>query len=273
MAAPSALSPRLACLCADHIDIRNAILAAGLSTTLDMCGLPKDPDVAADRLRLDEPSRVHFRHIFSIIRKRAEDTDAARMSQVLDVLNAEGDVIMRKTRLDVHRGGFWHRAVNVWVLCPSTSRVLLGQRAATKDMHPLKWTCVCSRVPSGELSMNCAVARLNTEFAINAEADRDISLIFRLKCAKDMTNGVFAGHQDAAWIDVYVACFDEEIPIEMLHVDVEHKVNAKYVTVAELEKAYKEHDEGFVQPPEQEYCKRLLFHLKKICRDHAMETR
>merc|ERR1719160_484169 len=102
---------------------------------------------------------------------------------------------MSKSRYIVHREGFWHRALNVWVIDLSTGRVLIGQRAASKDIDPCKWTCVSGRVPSGELSMNAAVSQLENEFSIKPtstsqsgvtsgppSALREVSLMFSIKC-------------------------------------------------------------------------------------------
>merc|ERR1711990_557217 len=125
----------------------------------------------------------------------------------------------------------------------------MGQRAITKDVDPKKWTCVCGRVPSGQLSMDTAVERLRTELSIEAEPDKQLSMVFRLKCPRLIRDGVFAGMQDGAWIDVYVACLPDEIPTEKLHLDVRAKQAVKYVDVAEVQTALKTNDTTYVIPP------------------------
>lgn len=114
--------------------------------------------------------------------------------------------------------------------------------------------------------MNSAIERLKTQFAIAVVPDQQIALKFSLKCPKKITKGIFDGHHDGAWVDAYVACIDEEIPIERLHLDVRATQSAKYVTLAELQAAYEGKDESFVHPTNDEYVKKLIHHLKKTCK-------
>jgi len=263
------LSPRLASLCADVDEIRVAVIRANLLTTQDLGSLAMDADIAADKLKLSTPARALFAPIFAITKARAECNDEERMNQMLDVLNGEGQLIMRRPRADVHRLGFWHRAVNVWIICTSTSRVLMGQRSMSKDMDPRRWTCVCGRVPSGELSYNAAAERLHAEFSIKDLPDDQLSLMFSLKCPRKFHKGIFTGQDDGAWIDVYVACLNEEIPVEKLHLDVRAKQAAKYVPLLELQRSYELEDENYVIPTNAEYCKKLFHYLKKTCEAKA----
>lgn len=167
--------------------------------------------------------------------------------------------------MPVHRQGFWHRAVNVWILCTSTSRVLIGQRSVSKDVDKGKWTCVCGRVPSGELSHTAAVERLEEEFSIRDLPDEQVSLIFSMKCPRKITTGIFAGQDDGAWMDVYVAVLKEEIPIEKLHLDVRAKQAAKYVSLEDLQRNLEVKDDKYVVPSNPEYTKKLFHHLRKTC--------
>eukprot|EP00747_Dinoflagellata_sp_TGD_P168524 gnl/TRDRNA2_/TRDRNA2_195087_c0_seq1.p1 gnl/TRDRNA2_/TRDRNA2_195087_c0~~gnl/TRDRNA2_/TRDRNA2_195087_c0_seq1.p1 ORF type:complete len:275 (-),score=60.57 gnl/TRDRNA2_/TRDRNA2_195087_c0_seq1:63-887(-) len=266
MAAKRNLSPRLASLVADSDELRDAVMRANLLTTQDLGSLALDLDQAASRLNLSDEARSAFASVFQICRSRAESKDEEKMNMMLDVLNSEGQLIMVRRRCDVHKQGFWHRVVNVWVIVTSTWRVLLGQRAMSKDMDPRRWTCVCGRVPSGELSHTAAEERLETEFSIRDLPHTEISLMFSMKCTRLITRGLFAGQQDAACTDVYVACLKEEIPVEKLHLDVRAKQAAKYVTLEELQSAYNIKDESYVIPSE-EYSKKLFHYLRKTCEE------
>mmetsp|Transcript_37975 Transcript_37975/g.80741 ORF Transcript_37975/g.80741 Transcript_37975/m.80741 type:complete len:283 (+) Transcript_37975:71-919(+) len=266
-----ALSPRLGRLVGGNAEIYDALLKAGLCTTQDLGTLGMDVDTAAKRFGLSLPARAVFADIYVIAKAKSDGRDEERMAMELDVLNAEGDIIMTRPRCDVHSQGFWHRVVHVWVVCPSTQRVLLGQRAVSKEIDPHRWTCACGRVPAGELSMTTAVARLATEFSIHVDPGpssseaEEISLIFRMKCPREMETGIFAGQFDGAWVDVYTAILDEEIAVERLHLSVRDKQAAKYVTLQELETAYASSDPNYVMPMNPEYTKRLLHYMKKAC--------
>merc|ERR1739848_657513 len=128
-----------------------------------------------------------------------------------------------------------------------------------------KWTCVCGRVPSGELSHTAVVERLDEEFSIKGLPDEQVSLIFSMKCPRKFSNGLFAGQDDAAWMDVYVAVLQEEIPIERLHLDVRAKQTAKYVYVSDLQRALESQDDEFVIPSNPEYAPKLFHYLRKTC--------
>jgi len=260
------LSPRLAAVCEESDEIRVAIKSGGIFTTQDLLALGMDADSVASRLRVGGDAKLILARVFTIAKAQAEGHDEERMAQTIDVLNGEGEFIMRRSRGDVHRLGMWHRTVNVWVVCPSTSRVLLGQRAANKDVDSHRWTCVCGRVPSGELSMNTAVARLATEFSIQAVPDQQIFMVFSMKCPRTIESGVFAGQHDGAWADVYLATIEEEIPTARLHLDVRAKQAAKYASLAELQRAYEVKDESYVTPPNDEYIKKLMHYLRKTCK-------
>jgi len=236
-------------------------------TTQELSNFGVDAEEVAIRLGLSLPAQKAFANVFACVRDRASGHAEARMQQMLDVLNDSGQLIMRRTRADVLSKGFWYRAVNVWAVCPRTSRVLVGQRAVSKDMDPDKWTCVCSRVPSGDMSMNVAVEQLHQELGITAVPDEGVSLAFSLKTSREITRGLFSGQTDKTWTDVYVARLEEEVPLQVVHLDVRAKRAAKYVEVSELEKALMEKDDSFVIPASEEYTRKLIRHLKRMCAD------
>jgi len=213
-----------------------------------------------------------------------------RMKCALDVLNSEGQFIMSKPRYIVHREGFWHRALNVWVVDLSTGRVLIGQRAASKDIDAGKWTCVSGRVPSGELSMNAALSQLENEFSIkpakeshsitgvstgaiqkSADILREVSLQFSIKCDRPIHNGVFAGQRDATWLDVYAACLTKEIPVEKLKLDLRDKQAARYIRLEQLRRAYARRDPEFVIPANDEYVAKLFKYLTRLVKTFQAE--
>ena len=63
-------------------------------------------------------------------------------AELFDVVDAEDRVIGQATRSEVHARGLLHRASHVFVF-NSDGQLLLQQRSATKDAHPLCWTSSC----------------------------------------------------------------------------------------------------------------------------------
>lgn len=189
-----------------------------------------------------------------------------KMNMMLDVLDSEGHFIMSKPRSVVHKEGFWHRALNVWVVDMSTGNVLIGQRPITKGIDPGKWTCVTGRVESGQLSLTSALEQLFGETSIKMEdsLEGQMQLMFSIKCAHQITNGVFAGQRDATWLDVYAACLQETIPIEQMKLDTKDKQAAKYISIDKLHEAYVEKNPDFVIPSNEEYTRKLFQYLRTL---------
>jgi len=268
------MSPRLGALLADSEQLRQRIQLHSVCTSRDLIALALDAKTAAARLNLKPEELAAFSKVFALAQLQSEGYDEARQMQMLDVLNAQGHLIMTRPRSDVHRQAFWHRAVNVWIVCPTTSRVLLGQRAVSKDSDPHKWTCACCRMGSGELSMSTAITQLAAEFSIKAEPEEQcrggivagVQLAFMLKTRREITKGIFAGQADCTWVDVYLALLDEEIPVERLHLDVRAKQAACYVTIPELEAAWQQKSDNYVTPPD-EYSNKLLRYIKTACKE------
>lgn len=69
--------------------------------------------------------------------------------ELLVVVDRQDRVLGAATRRAIHRDGLLHRAVHVLVF-NTDGLLLLQQRSATKDTHPLHWECVGGHVAPGE---------------------------------------------------------------------------------------------------------------------------
>lgn len=189
-----------------------------------------------------------------------------KMNMMLDVLDTEGHFIMSKPRSVVHRQGFWHRALTLWVVDLKSKSVLIGQRPTSKDIDPGRWTCVTGRVRSGQLSISAALEQLEGETSIKMSdaVHGDVQLMFSIKCAREIENGIFAGQRDATWLDVYAAVLRDTIPIEQLKLDTKDKQAIRYIKISELKEAYERKDPEFVIPSNEEYTKKLFHYLESI---------
>jgi len=220
------------------------------------------------RLGLTAEQQGKFNKLFALSKLQAECQDEERSKLPLDVLNSQGRTMMALPRADVHQQGYWHRAVNVWILCPSTGRVLVGQRATGKYVDARRWTCACGRLDAGEHSMDAAVRRVAAEFNISAvpeqqeisEETASVNLIFMLRVRSQIEKGVYAGQEDNTYLDVYLATLHKEIPLEHLQLDVRDKQACKYIAIDELEMAFRQKSESFVIPSE-EYSRKLIYYL------------
>jgi len=197
----------------------------------------------------------------------ADDEYIEKMNKMLDVLDCEGNFIMAKRREQVQQKGFWHRALNVWVLDMSSGQVAVGQRPQTKDIDPGKWTCVSGRIASGELSLQAAVDALDGELGLPFE-ESNVHFLFSIKCQKPINAGPFQGVMDRVWLDVYAACLDEHVPVSSMKLDVRDKLAVKWVRIEELQQQFSNPNGEYVAPNNDEYSERLFKHLWRLVREH-----
>ena len=89
------------------------------------------------------------------------------MAEYLDLLNEDGiktgDIATRK---DVHKYGYWHRAV-IAAVVNSDNKVLMQRRSEQKEKYPGLWDLsTAGHVMAGESSLTTCVRELNEEIGI-----------------------------------------------------------------------------------------------------------
>ena len=105
-------------------------------------------------------------------------------AELFDVVDAEDRVIGQATRSEVHARGLLHRASHVFVF-NSDGQLLLQQRSATKDAHPLCWTSSCSgHLDAGETYEIAAVRELKEEIGLEA----DVEFLVKLPAGPEPSN-------------------------------------------------------------------------------------
>ncbi|MGE4517966.1 MAG: NUDIX domain-containing protein [Desulfobacteraceae bacterium] len=79
---------------------------------------------------------------------------------------------MVKSRDEVHRKGYIHKTVHVWVVSPD-NQILIQKRAKTKLTHPEMWDVSCAgHVSAGDTSLETAVKELYEETGIKASPSK-----------------------------------------------------------------------------------------------------
>jgi isopentenyl-diphosphate delta-isomerase type 1 len=88
------------------------------------------------------------------------------MEEMLDVIDADDNVIGRTTREECHKKLFRHRAIQVFVF-DTTGRVFVQKRTKTKDAFPsLYEASISGHVKAGETYKNAAERELAEELGI-----------------------------------------------------------------------------------------------------------
>ncbi|MEX0274135.1 MAG: NUDIX domain-containing protein [Flavobacteriaceae bacterium] len=82
--------------------------------------------------------------------------------------NPTGQQIMKS---EAHRKGLYHMSVHIWLYTPN-AQVLIQQRAAGKDTHPLRWdVSVAGHVGAGETVELSAVREVMEEIGLEIHVD------------------------------------------------------------------------------------------------------
>lgn len=93
---------------------------------------------------------------------------------LLEIVNAENEVIGIERRGIVHATNLMHRSVHV-VLLNSDNHIFLQQRAWNKDSEPGKWdTSSAGHVDPGESPLEAAERELNEELGLRGVALEEI---------------------------------------------------------------------------------------------------
>ena len=117
--------------------------------------------------------------------------------------------------------GEYHIVVSIWTI-DTNNKILLTLRSPDKEPFPDAWECTGGSALAGETSIDAAVRELYEETGINASPE-DLTLI-------DSETG------ETAFFDVYV--LRRDVPLSELIFQQGETVDAKWVTMAELEALY-----------------------------------
>ncbi len=90
-------------------------------------------------------------------------------SEILEIVDSHDTVIGTGTRGEIHRMGFFHRAVHMFVFNPA-GQVYIQRRSHSKDRHPGKLdSSAAGHVDPGETYAETAIRELQEELGIQAE--------------------------------------------------------------------------------------------------------
>ena len=88
------------------------------------------------------------------------------MSEFMDVVDENDNVIGKATREEIHGLGKWHRGIHVFVF-DRAGRLLLPTRSSTKDKFPSTYDCsVSEHVKAGETFEEAALRGLKEELKL-----------------------------------------------------------------------------------------------------------
>jgi len=90
-------------------------------------------------------------------------------NEILEIVDSYDNVIGTGTRGEIHRMGFFHRAVHMFVFNPA-GQIYIQRRSCSKDRHPGKLdSSAAGHVDPGETYAETAIRELREELGIQAE--------------------------------------------------------------------------------------------------------
>ena len=92
------------------------------------------------------------------------------MTEFLDVMNNKNNPLgIIKSRKEIHKDGYWHRASHTWIL-NKKNHILCQKRSHNKEWFPDRWDMTFGgHVKTGESYESTAITELSEELGITVE--------------------------------------------------------------------------------------------------------
>ena len=177
--------------------------------------------------------------------------------ELIDVLDENGNYTGKvEERKNVHNNGLWHIHVGVWIM-NQKGELLFQQRSKNKKVNPNKWTRTGGHVDSGETPLKAVQRETYEEIGVKIPLDKFKLLNINKEEVYIPDYQIINRH----FIYSYLALVD--FKIEDYTMQEEEVSNLKYITVEEMEDAYKNKDNSytFIRWNDIE---KVIIELKKI---------
>lgn len=186
--------------------------------------------------------------------------------ELLDVLdeNCGAWTGARVSRKEAHDKGVCHAAVHTW-LVDKKGNVLFQQRAECKDSYASMWdVSSAGHVKAGEFHLDTAAQEFAEELGAKISKD-DIFRLGRFHQKFELVGRSGKKFINNEWVSVYLVVWNEIEPgwVQQLKLQESEVQAVKLYKLADIEKAYKEHDPIFV-PASNPAWSQHFFRLVKV---------
>lgn len=148
------------------------------------------------------------------------------MSEMLDLLNKNGEKIGKISKNEAHQKGLWHKTIHAWII-NSNNEILVQKRCEKKDYYPLVWDCsIGGHISFGETPLTSAVREAREELGLNLN-ESDFKYVFTVKeelTYKDINCKEFA--------DVFIV--NKDVNLNKLKFQKEEVESAKFIKLKEF---------------------------------------
>lgn len=181
--------------------------------------------------------------------------------EYIDILDEKGNLTGEtKTREEVHKKGYWHRGVQVFII-NSNNEILIQKRAANKKKHPNLWDFSCAgHLSAGDTSLLGAIREMEEELGIKVE-EKSMQLIDTLIKSYSPKPGFFENE----FQDIYLCLKD--VPLKEIKLQEEEVADVKYIAFEDYKRFMLEEDRNFVNRKKThqgiiEKIEEIIFHVE-----------
>ena len=179
--------------------------------------------------------------------------------EYIDVLDEKGNLTGKiETREEIHKKGYWHRAINVFII-NKNNQLLVQKRAANKKKHPNLWDYSCAgHLSAGDSSVLGAMREIEEELGVKVD-EKNMKLIDCLLKSYCPKPGFFENE----FQDIYLC--QEEIKMEKITLQLEEVSDVKYIDFEEYKQQILAEDKTFVNRKKTH--KEVIEKIEKIIKE------
>ena len=151
--------------------------------------------------------------------------------EYIDILDEAGNLTGKtESREEVHKKGYWHRAINVFII-NKDNQLLIQKRAANKKKHP--------NLCAGDSSILGAMREIEEELGVKIK-EGNMKLIDTLLKSYSPKPGFFENE----FQDIYLCL--QDIAMEEITLQLEEVAEAKYIDFEDYKQKVLAEDKDFV---------------------------
>ena len=159
--------------------------------------------------------------------------------EFIDVLDENGNITGKvEERKKVHDNGLWHTHVGVWII-NNKGELLFQQRSKQKKVGAGKWTRTGGHVDSGETPLDAVKRETLEEVGVNIPLENFKLLGIRKEEVYNPDNHI----TNRQFVYSYYTVVDYKL--EDYTMQTKEVSDLKYITIDEMENAYKKKDENY----------------------------
>ena len=150
-----------------------------------------------------------------------------------------------KSKLEVHKNGYWHRTIHVWFV-NSKNEIMLQHRSKEMENHPDCWDIsVAGHISSGEDATIAALREIKEEIGINLPTN-ELKMIDKTIHQVVLNNKTYFDNEHS---NIYLVRADFDI--DKLQMQKSEIQNLRWIAIPEFKKWVIEKRSNLVPHPEE----------------------